>query len=189
MSLIKSFAKSLRYIWLYIIRYHKLAAVGKHTVMFKPQQIMNGRNCTIGDYTYILSGLRLQCIEKYEDQTFNPKVTIGDRCQISQGVQISCSSSITIGNDVGIGPYSMINDSTHGHEINGVPFRQQGLKSKPIVIEDGTVMGYGVMVFPGVHIGKNCMIGAYSIIAKDIPDNTVVINHSDLTMRDMKETK
>ncbi len=187
--MIKRFLKWLRYCWLYIIRYHKLGSCGHHTVMFKPQQIMNGKYCTIGDYTYILGDFRLQCIDRYENQHFTPKVTIGDRCQISQGVQISCSSSVTIGNDVGIGPYSMINDSTHGHALNGVPFLQQDLRSKPIVIEDGTVLGFGTIVLPGVHIGKNCMIGAYSIIAKDIPDNTVVVNHSDLSMRDMKESR
>ncbi|WP_052169732.1 acyltransferase [Pseudobutyrivibrio ruminis] len=187
MSFIKNILKSIRYIWLYVIRYHKFERVGKHTVMFKPLLVLNGKHVSIGDYSYILKGMRLECVERYNEQSFSPKVTIGNGVEIGQGVQISCASSVEIGNNVGIGPYCMINDVTHGHEPTGVPYLKQDITTKPISIGEGTMLGYGVMVLPGVHIGKYCMIGAYSIIAKDIPDYTVVTNHSDLRMRSMKE--
>ncbi len=185
--MIKRFLKWLRYCGLYIIRYHKLGSCGHHTVMFKPELILNGKHVTIGDYSYILSGLRLECIENYNQQSFNPKICIGNGVEIGQGVQISCASEVIIEDHVGIGPYSMINDVTHGHEASGVPYLLQDIKTKPIRIGEGTMLGYGVIVLPGVNIGKYCFVGANAIIAKDLPDYSVVTNHSDLRIRNLKD--
>lgn len=45
----------------------------------------------------------------------------------------------------------------------------------PIVIGDNTYIGTRTIIMPGVNIGKNCIIGAGSIVTKDIPDNSVAV--------------
>jgi acetyltransferase-like isoleucine patch superfamily enzyme len=48
-------------------------------------------------------------------------------------------------------------------------------KIKPIVIGDNVFIGCGVTILPGVHVGNNCIIGACSVVTKDIPNNSVVV--------------
>ena len=45
--------------------------------------------------------------------------------------------------------------------------------TKPITVGDNVYFGNNVMVLPGVHIGNNVVIGACSVVTKDIPDNSV----------------
>ena len=183
MSFIKNILKSIRYIWLYVIRYHKFQAVGKHTVMFKPLRIMGGKYISIGDYSYILNGLRIEAIDSFNDQKFTPHIQIGDRVEIGQNCHISCTHSIILEDDVTLAPNVMLNDSTHGYSIPDKSIEHQDLSGAPIKIGEGSLIGYGAVILPGVTIGKYCFIGAGSIIAKDIPDHTIVSNHSNLVMK------
>lgn len=96
----------------------------------------------------------------------NSKVLIGNKCGFS-GVTIRAAYSIVIGNNVRVGANSVIYDSD-GHQDDK---RTSGVK--PIVIEDNVWIGYGVFVTKGVTIGKNSIIGAYSIVTKDIPANVI----------------
>lgn len=187
MSVIKSIAKKIRYCLLYIRYYYKFASVASDAVIFRPTKLLNVKHVDIGSKSYILEGLRLECIEQYNDQHFTPHISIGKGVEIGQGVQISCASEIIIEDHVGIGPYCMINDVTHGHEGTGEAYLLQDIKTKPIRIGEGTMLGHGVIVLPGVTIGKYCMIGANAIISKDIPDYTLVVNHSQLEYRDLRK--
>ncbi|MBM6686774.1 acyltransferase [Faecalicatena contorta] len=45
--------------------------------------------------------------------------------------------------------------------------------SKPIVVGNNVYIGEETMILPGAHIGNNCVIGARSVVTKDIPDNSV----------------
>ena len=183
--MIKIIAKKIRYCLLYIMYFHKLKSVGKHTVMIKPMRIMGGKNITIGDYTYILNGLRIETIDAYNDQKFTPEIRIGDRVEIGQNCHIACSNRIIIEDDVTLAPNVMLNDSTHGYELLDQPIEHQDLKNAPIRIGKGSLIGYGAVILPGVTIGEYSFIGANAIIAKDVPAHTIVSNHSNLVMKNL----
>ena len=187
MSLIKSLAKEIRYWLLYIRYYHKFQSVGKHTVMFKPLRIMGGKNIIVGDYVYILKGLRLEAIEHFNSQVFHPRIEIGDNVEIGQNCQISCTNRVVMEDDVTLGPNVMINDTSHGHSLRDIPINKQDLKGAPIRLKKGCLIGYGATILPGVTIGKNSVIGAGCVIAKDVPDYTIVYNKSNLLMKSMDE--
>lgn len=181
--MIKEFAKKLRYCILYIKYFHKFKSVGSHTVMGKPLRIAGGANIEIGDFTYILDGLRIEAIEKYGDQTFTPHISIGDRVEIGQNCHISCSNSVIIEDDVTFAPGVMVNDSTHGHDRNDVSIERQPLKNAPIVIKKGCLIGYNAVILPGVTVGEYSFVGAGCIVAKDVPPHTVVSNHQNLVTK------
>ena len=181
--MIKQFAKTIRYCWLYIKYFHKFKSVGKHTVMFKPLRIMGGKNITIGDYSYILNGLRIETIESFNDQRFTPEIKIGDRVEIGQNCHIACSNSIIIEDDVTLAPHVMLNDSTHGYQDPNTSIEHQNLTNAPIRIGKGSLIGYGAVILPGVTIGEYSFIGAHAVIAKDVPAHTIVSNHSNLVMK------
>lgn len=81
-------------------------------------------------------------------------------------------ASITVGNHVFIGPSCGF--YTANHPLDYVR-RNQGLeKALPITIGDNCWFGANVTVLPGVTIGNGCVIGAGSVVSKDIPDHSLV---------------
>jgi acetyltransferase-like isoleucine patch superfamily enzyme len=104
-----------------------------------------------------------------------PVVTIGDRCLIGRGSGIVGHFSIFIGNDVWTGHHVYITDQNHGYEDITRPISQQTQPERAVVIGDGSWLGYGAVVLPGVTIGKHCVIGANSVVTSDIPDFSVAV--------------
>ena len=97
-------------------------------------------------------------------------ITIGDYCLISPGVRISAAQSITIGDNVMLAANVYVSDSDwHGIYNRIRPFRC----NKPVVIENNVWLGERVIVNKGVTIGENSVIGAGSVVTKDIPANVI----------------
>jgi acetyltransferase-like isoleucine patch superfamily enzyme len=108
-------------------------------------------------------------------KVLNPsaKLSIGDNFGIS-GASISCSLNINIGNNVLIGSGTIITDSD-AHPIHPEMRQIPGeVKRKPIVIEDDVFIGARSIILKGVKIGKGSVIGAGSVVSKDVPPMTIM---------------
>jgi acetyltransferase-like isoleucine patch superfamily enzyme len=105
----------------------------------------------------------------------NPVVTIGDRCLIGRGSGIVGHFSIEIGNDVWTGHNVYITDQNHGYEDVTRPISQQSQPERAVKIGDGSWLGYGSVVLPGVTIGEHCVIGANSVVTHDVPSFSVAV--------------
>jgi acetyltransferase-like isoleucine patch superfamily enzyme len=105
----------------------------------------------------------------------NPVVTIGDRCLIGRGSGIVGHFSIEIGNDVWTGHNVYITDQNHGYEDVTRPISQQSQPERAVKIGDGSWLGYGSVVLPGVTIGEHCVIGANSVVTRDVPSFSVAV--------------
>nr|AAK38144.1 galactoside acetyltransferase [Lactococcus lactis] len=80
-------------------------------------------------------------------------------------------TDIFVGNHVMFGPNVTIDTATHSVSPD---LRKRGAQyNKKVYIEENVWLGAGVIVLPGVRIGKNSVIGAGSLVTKDIPDNVV----------------
>jgi len=102
----------------------------------------------------------------------NSKIIIGKSVGIS-GATISCSLSITIGNDSMIGSGVLITDSD-AHSIH--PELRNESKyaiSKPIVIKNNVFIGARSIILKGVTIGEGSVIGAGSVVTSNIPPLTI----------------
>jgi len=62
---------------------------------------------------------------------------------------------------------------TDNHSIENVRARVGPVRYDPIVVEDGAWIGAGATVLPGRRIGKGAIVGAGSVVARDVPPNTV----------------
>lgn len=102
----------------------------------------------------------------------NAKLTIGDDFFMNQGASITCTKSITIGNNVRIGDFAAILDSNL-HEVE----QGKGIKSAPVVIEDTVWIARGAVILPGVHIGRGSVISANSVLSESVPPNSLVIGN------------
>lgn len=100
-------------------------------------------------------------------------LSLGDNSGV--GVNSLISSCVTIGNDVMMGPECMIFTSNHGvSDINTPMWKQKSTEPKPVVIEDDVWIGARVIILPGVHVGKGSVIGAGSVVTKDVAPYSIV---------------
>lgn len=114
-------------------------------------------------------------------------VTLARRSFVGTGVLIEANTSakVSIGEDVAIGPKTMILTSTH--EI-GTPKKRAGLpRAKSVTIEDGAWIGAGVTILPGVTVGRGAVIAAGTVVHKDVEGSILVAGQSSRTIRSLGE--
>ena len=105
------------------------------------------------------------------------EVESGGTIQIDSGTVIqpycimnAVVGSLTIGKDVQIAAHSMFFPFRHRFESASVPIKEQGKASKGgIIVEDDVWIGAGTTVMDGVRIGRGSVIGAGSVVTRDVP--------------------
>jgi acetyltransferase-like isoleucine patch superfamily enzyme len=97
------------------------------------------------------------------------RITIGDYCLLCPGVRISAASAVTIGDNCMLANGVYITDSDW-HDIYN---RLAMGRAAPVVIEDNVWIGDGATVCKGVRVGENSIVGAGSVVVRDIPANAV----------------
>lgn len=116
------------------------------------------------------SGLNIN-VEK--GARFDPTTHIGNNSGL--GVDCLLSGRVYIGNDVMMGPYCIMYATNHAHDRLDEPMNLQGFEEeKPIYIGDDVWIGARVIILPGVNVGNHVIIGAGSVVTKDIPDYAIV---------------
>lgn len=117
------------------------------------------------------------------DYGFN--IRLGDRVYVNFNLVVLDCAAVTIGNDVLIGPNVGI--YTAGHPVDP-GLRREGLEfALPVTIEDGVWIGGHAVIAPGVRIGRNSVIGAGSVVTKDIPANVVAVGNPCRVIRPITE--
>ena len=97
-------------------------------------------------------------------------IKIGKRVFINAGCQFQDQGGIEIGDDVLIGPQTII--ATLNHDPN--PDKRDGMFAKPVKIGNKAWLGARVTICPGVTIGEGAIVGAGAVVTKDVPPRTVV---------------
>jgi acetyltransferase-like isoleucine patch superfamily enzyme len=107
-------------------------------------------------------------------------VSIGENTGIGDYVVIWGGGGVEIGNNVLIAVNSVI--TSQAHDVDAEIFRLSHKKGK-VIIHDNVWLGAGVLVMPGVEIGKNSVIGAGSVVTKNIPQNSVAVGSPAVVIR------
>lgn len=108
----------------------------------------------------------------YCDYGFN--IEIGEKFYSNHNLVILDANKVTFGNNVQVGPNCGF--YTSGHPIDK-EVRRKVEFAKPIIIGNDVWIGGNVCVMPGVTIGDNTVIGAGSVVTKDIPANVVAVGN------------
>lgn len=112
---------------------------------------------------------------------YGNRTYIGDNFYANFNLVLVDDINIFIGNNVMFAPNVTI--STTGHPIHP-NLRKNGEQfSFPVKIEDNVWIGSGVVILPGVTIGENSVIGAGSVVTKDIPKNVVAVGNPCKVLR------
>ena len=110
---------------------------------------------------------------------------IKDHVFLNNNCSINCLDFISIGENTLFGENVKLYDHNHSYERNedGLKIYHSEFKTAPITIGKNCWLGSNVVVLKGVTIGDNSIIGAGCVIHKDIPANSTVVNHQDLTIK------
>ena len=99
------------------------------------------------------------------------KITIGSGVYINSNLLAMARGGITIEDDVQIAANVQL--LTNNHD----PYDRQVLTCKPIVIRKGAWIGAGATILPGVTVGKYAIVGAASVVTRDVGDYEVVVGN------------
>lgn len=145
---------------------------GQRAFIGWPFRLDGAGSIKLGDFSVVQARSWLYCISV---EGAAAQLTIGSRCVLGYNNHIAAVRDILIGNDVLTANNVYISDNLHGYEDINTPIMQQPVRFKQSVhIGQGTWIGENVCVI-GASIGKNCVIGANSVVTSDIPDFSVAV--------------
>ena len=115
----------------------------------------------------------------------------GYRCYIGEDTFINHNAYLMDGAKISIGSHCFIGPNCGMYTANHpllASERNRGLeKASPIIIEDDVWIGADVTILPGVRIGKGSVIGAKSVVTKDIPSNVIAAGNPCQILRAITE--
>jgi maltose O-acetyltransferase len=95
---------------------------------------------------------------------------IGDNTSIAPYVHIWCGGRVIIGANCMIGSHVAISSLTHDYRA---PEMSRTIVAKPVIVGDGVWIGSHAVIMPGVTLGDGCVVGAGSIVTRDVPSNAI----------------
>lgn len=161
-----------------------LHTFGVFGILNKNNKIFIGKNTKVGCTCFL--------------ETDKAYIKIGDRCAIGAGTRLISAEGIEIGNDVIIAwdcyVYDHNSHSVYWNErsldvyrsYNGMGKIWDGVKSGKIIIGDKVWIGFGAVILKGVKIGEGAVIGARSVVTKDVPPFTVVAGNPASVIYEIK---
>lgn len=114
-------------------------------------------------------------------------IEIGEHSAIGSFVHIWGHGGVTIGNRVLIASHTTITSLTHDYSGENVRFGK--IIAKPVVINDDAWIGTHAVIMPGVTIGKGAIVGAGSIVTKNVEAYTVVVGNPARFVKSISKEK
>jgi acetyltransferase-like isoleucine patch superfamily enzyme len=146
--------------------------IGKRSRIIRPLKLRNTKNILIGENVIIESYVWLLTLPISEDRI--PRMVISDGCAVGHFNHITCVDSVELGPKVLTADRVHISDNSHSYESITEAILDQPVISKgPVHIGGGTWIGENASIL-SCRIGRNCVIGANSVVVRDVPDFSVV---------------
>ncbi len=112
---------------------------------------------------------------------YGSNITLGDRVFLNFNCVVLDPASVHIGDDVMLGPSVQLLTATH--PISAAARRRGREAAHPITIESDVWLGGGAIVLPGVRIGRGAVIGAGSVVTRDVPQGVVAAGNPCRVLR------
>lgn len=159
---------------------------GRNITLQHAHKISLGNKCVIDDYSKLSAqgddnssislGNEVLLGRGTVIGTRNGQIEIGDYCNIGADCRLGTTTKLKVGKHVLLAAGCYIGGAQHKFDRLDIPIMRQGYDSKGgIIIEDDVWLGAGVKVLDGVTIGTGSVIGASSLVTKDIPPFSVAM--------------
>lgn len=158
-------------LWLILTQFYRLAIreIGLFSYIAPISFLLGGKLIHIGNYVRIFSGLRIEAHD-------NGKIVIEDNVGIAQNVHISsCQNALSIGANTTILANAFITNFDHCYTELGVNILRQKNLCKITKIGEYCLIGYGAAIQAGTILGRQCIVGANSVVRGTFPDYCVIV--------------
>jgi acetyltransferase-like isoleucine patch superfamily enzyme len=136
-----------------------------------------------GDYVTISRGVMIRP-SSYYGNDLGKGLVMGEHSSIGPYGYVGCSGMITIGKNVMFGPKCSLFAENHNFSDIEKNIKSQGVNQKGITVEDDCWIGSNVVILDGVTIGKGSVIGAGTLITKDVPAGSVVMDKREKRIKE-----
>jgi acetyltransferase-like isoleucine patch superfamily enzyme len=141
--------------------------------IISPIAIEGAENIFLGSYVFVAAHSCLAAVRLTESDSC--KLRIGNGCKIGRFNHIYATNNITIENNVLTANNVYISDNLHDYKNIDIPILDQPIIQKStVIIGEGSWLGHNSCII-GAKIGRNCVVGANSVVTRDIPDYSVVV--------------
>lgn len=159
----------------------KNITLGRDVVLAGLKYMSVGERTSIGEHSVITA---------YKVSDYEPKFIIGNNCSIGSYNHITCINEVLIDNGLLTGRWVTITDNSHGkntlEEISVEPWKRQLYSKGGVIIGKNVWLGDKVTVLPGVTIGDGVIVGANSVVTKDIPSYCVACGNPAKVVKKIK---
>jgi len=101
-------------------------------------------------------------------------ITVGDYCIVNPGVRVTSASAIEIGHSCMLAMNCYLSDADW-HDVHHRIFAPGS--TAPIRLGNNVWIGDNALVTKGVSIGENSIVGAWSVVTRDVPNNSIVVGN------------
>lgn len=154
----------------------RLHSLGPRCVLGRKQAVPNPNAVSIGSHVTICDGFVFADLAPGKGRC--PKIRIGNGVTILFRFQCNAAESVVINDNVLIASNVLITDSDHIIEVGGIPVtRNPNFITRPVVIEQNCWIGQNAVILKGVTVGHDSIIGANSVVTRDIPPYSVAVGN------------
>jgi len=136
--------------------------------------LVGGKFIRVGDRVKIG---RYAVLTAWANDTYKPEIVIDNGAHIGDFIHISAINKIIVGENCLTGRFVTISDNSHGEidfgELSTAPLKRKLISKGPVIIGKNVWIGDKVTILANVTIGDGAIIGANSVVTKDIPPYTV----------------
>lgn len=181
MLIISRIYRKIFQIFFWSIYSHTFKFLAKSVLFSTPFRIDGNDGISINDRTFFQKGVWLYC---HGINNTKANLSIGKDCVFGYNNHITCVRKLTIGDSVLTANNVYISDNLHEYEDITKPIIRQPIKFKrDVEIGEGSWIGENVCII-GANIGKNVVIGANSVVTRDIPDYCVAVGSPAIVIRE-----
>lgn len=136
-------------------------------------ELKKGSRVKLGNRVRAHSGTKIKVLK-------NAELEIGSNVEINYNCMIICMDRVSIGEGCGLAPGVLIYDHDHDYHYR---FSEHKYKTSPVEIGRNCWIGADTVILRGTKLGDNCVVGAGCVLSGEYPDNSVIVQKRETSVK------